>query len=421
MGESRVWSLVQSRRFLWICLIVAAGLRLAWVLGFRDLQQTSDFEWYLERARGLAAGDGYSTLGRPTAYWPIGYPLFLSVLFRAFGPSVLVGQLANVLLYTGIILFAYLLALELFRSRAVAGVTALVLAIYPNHIAYTAVLLSETLFTFLMLLGAWLTLRLATHPRLAPVAGVVWGLTVLTRTPGLVIEAVILSVVLRPGRKMERPAGRYGPAAVVVLFTLLSLVPYAVRNVAVFHRLVFVSTNSGVNLMRGNNPYADGKYLEDPRVAGLVEAHGDESEYDRAAGRYAARYIVSHPGRFLGLMPSKFFHLYAWDFDGVRWTEKGANAAAGFRAMRYLAQAVYLVVAAAFLLAAVSWIRSRKQVASRWRSHAAVGFWIVVAWTLLHLVTFGYARFHYPMIPWFVIYGATLIDRRPKVPAPAGR
>jgi hypothetical protein len=64
------------------------GLRLAMLL--IPVAPSSDAEWYVLRAIGLAAGQGYlDNAGAPTAFWPAGWPMAMSVLFRLTGPSVL--------------------------------------------------------------------------------------------------------------------------------------------------------------------------------------------------------------------------------------------------------------------------------------------------------------------------------------------
>ena len=45
------------------------------------VEQISDFLWYFERAREIATGDGYAIDGHLTAFWPVGWPGALALLF----------------------------------------------------------------------------------------------------------------------------------------------------------------------------------------------------------------------------------------------------------------------------------------------------------------------------------------------------
>ena len=53
---------------------------------------TSDAGWYIDRGMELASGEGYHDGPWPTAYWPIGYPLFLAATFFLFGHDVIIAQ-----------------------------------------------------------------------------------------------------------------------------------------------------------------------------------------------------------------------------------------------------------------------------------------------------------------------------------------
>ncbi len=166
--------------WLYGCLALTLVLRLTWVMTVR-VQQTADFAYYYEQAQSIAMLHGYTLDGHATAFQPVGYPLFLALLFRIFGASALLAKLANVLLGVGIVALAYLLTQWQFESRGIAGFTALLLAIGPNNIAYSSVLNNETLFTFLAMIGVWLICHCKQRLWPAVLAGFVLGCATLTR------------------------------------------------------------------------------------------------------------------------------------------------------------------------------------------------------------------------------------------------
>jgi Gpi18-like mannosyltransferase len=139
-------------QFVPACLVLGTLLRVAWIY-LVDPDQVSDFLWYQQFAANIALGKGYSMNGIPTGYWPIGYPAFLGGLFYLFGPSVLIGKVANIVLYVGTIFLTYQLSKRLFNSDPAARITVGILSFYPNHIAHTALLSSEILFVFLVALS----------------------------------------------------------------------------------------------------------------------------------------------------------------------------------------------------------------------------------------------------------------------------
>ncbi|MBC7343708.1 MAG: glycosyltransferase family 39 protein, partial [Clostridia bacterium] len=135
-------------------VLLAFILRLAWVLNVHTYP-ISDFGWYHERALGLIHGQGYSVNGKPTAYWPIGYPLFLAGLYKLFGPHYYVAKAANVIMGSLTAGLTYLIGNRLagFWTGLFAG---LALALMPSQIEWTSVLCSEILFTFLLLASTYL-------------------------------------------------------------------------------------------------------------------------------------------------------------------------------------------------------------------------------------------------------------------------
>src|SRR6476659_1234969 len=110
---------IEHRYFLPVCVVAGVVLRVLWIC-FVNAPQVSDFKWYYERAISISTGQGYAVDGIPTAYWPVGYPGFLGVVFTLFGPSIFLAKAINILLYTGITLLTYALSRMLFNSELAA-------------------------------------------------------------------------------------------------------------------------------------------------------------------------------------------------------------------------------------------------------------------------------------------------------------
>jgi 4-amino-4-deoxy-L-arabinose transferase-like glycosyltransferase len=421
-GRTRAFDLLSrafgSRGFLPCCIAVALVLRVAWVVAVQN-RQVSDFLKYETLGREIAAGHGYSIDGRPTAYFPIGYPLLLGGVFRLTGGSELAAKLANVALYLGIIALSFRLAEELFGSRFVAGLVASMLALEPNHVVFSSILLSETAFTFFTLLGAWLLVRWRGLALPALLAGIVFGLASLVRPLGSALMVIAFAAVWWSDRAVAEPSRRRlsnGRAASLLLALaaghLLVLGPYALRNKAVMNELSFVPLNGGINLLLGNNPHASGTYPTDPAVnqavRTLVPRSDDEAEDNRNLTRCAVDYIVSHPLETVKRWPMKVFYLYAFEVDGVHRNLDGLPKGSRVAWLLPVTQGYYTLLALAFLASLVWWWRRRRS-APPWSRLALLGLWILVAWTAIHVVYLGTSRYHYPMVPWMAMYAAALV------------
>ena len=398
-------ALLQSRYAPAICLGAGFLIRLAWAL-LVDPKPVSDFAWYYTKAIDISLGHGYQSNGVPTAYWPVGYPAFLGAIFALLGASLLVARIANVLLYTGVLAVSYWVAGRLFRSARTARLTLLILAFYPNHIAYSSLVASESLFMFLMMLGVALLLLESRRWLLSVLAGAVFGLACLVRPQLLPLPAAF--VLLLPGAKRGKLLSLVGIYAAL----LLVLLPWTLRNYRAFGDFVLVSTNGGGNLLIGNNPWANGAYVFRPEFAS-IEGSGNEAEQDRRAGRFAIRYIREHPVETLKLWPRKLWYLYRGDIEGIRWSLEGFEAS-GKQASERLWTAVVAVAEAYYLLlgaaCAASLFLFLGQRAGAHTPFPFPGLAVIVFFTLLGLIFYGGSRYHFPVMPWVAMYAAALPD-----------
>lgn len=118
-----------------------------------------------------------------------------------------------------------------------------------------------------------------------------------------------------------RRRGKWARAGLVAAGALLACVPWGWRNYAVFHEVLFVRSNFGLELRIGNHDGADAdihvsearKPLCHPRVqveeARKIQEQG-EVAYMRAAGKEAIEWIRTHPRAFLLLTTQRI--VYFW-------------------------------------------------------------------------------------------------------------
>jgi 4-amino-4-deoxy-L-arabinose transferase-like glycosyltransferase len=242
-----------------LILLVALLLRLGYVAVTPDYRIVHDARDYDVHARSIALGHGFAPLGpgpsRKTAFRPPGYPIFLAGVYslggRAWirGPGrVVAGRRTNAVVGTVIVALLGLLAAQLF-DRRVALVAMAVAAVYVPLILAGGALMSEPLFAALLLgaLTAAVHHRRSAHRhRWAVVAGLLGGLSILTRANAAVLLLPLAIAVwdLRP-RWLWRALA---PPALVVAVALLVVAPWTVRNAVVLHGFVPVSTQLGTAL-----------------------------------------------------------------------------------------------------------------------------------------------------------------------------
>jgi hypothetical protein len=263
---------------------------------------------------------GLRELGRPNRglnpfrvrliFWPPLYPYLIAVLNRIFHSVTSV-------LWTQVVLGALLVpavgrAGHLAMGRRVGLVAAAFTALYPDLLWYPAHFWSETLYLSLMWWAIERTLAAdaARSWRPALLAGVLWGLSSLTRELSLYLVPIVAVWLGWPAiasrRRVRRGAGEpvadvgpapptgraaWGRAAALLLGTVLVVAPWTVRNAIVYHAFVPISTMGGPPLWQGNAQAITG--ITNVQITAVLTTMPGPIEADRYCRAMAWRAIVS--------------------------------------------------------------------------------------------------------------------------------
>jgi 4-amino-4-deoxy-L-arabinose transferase-like glycosyltransferase len=301
-------------RDLLIVGALALALRAAWVLVYgRTASGLNDTQFYEVAARALARGDGYISLaGEATAHWPPGFPFVVSLLYRAFGQHAELALGLNVVLATATAVLMYLIGERMFGQLGgrIAGVG---FAILPGPIFLTALFLSETLFTFMLVGFLALVLFLRERGWTPFALGVAVGLTALTRGEGFLL--LIIPLAFWWG---SVPSKEWWSRVVLLLAaTVLTVVPWTIRNASTMHAFIPVSTNASTTLYSGHNPKANGgpTYVTGKLLAKIHSKDPQQQEVGeaRVARQEALEWAVRNPQKELGLIPRRLIALNGGD------------------------------------------------------------------------------------------------------------
>jgi 4-amino-4-deoxy-L-arabinose transferase-like glycosyltransferase len=422
-----------SRRDVVAVAGVAFVLRFAWVLySHRPPGGLNDPLLYQRFAQGIARGNGYTSFfGKPTAYYPPGYPYFLGVIQWFCN---LVGLDDHLVLVTGIVqaalggLAAGALVVAGRRlgagwgdraARRVGVAAGLALALWPNLILYAGVLLSETLFVACLsvFVAAAVSMTgddgaLRTRPTL--LAALSLGAATLVRPQVLVVlpALVVAWLIARRGwRVVVRDTGLLVVGVVVVL------TPWIVRNAVVLDAFVPLSNNGGDNMCVGFHPGATG-HFEVPAYCDTGEFYtdGPEAELRREAETraLARRWATGHLGSLPGLSIRKLWYTYHSDGDGLRAVESYEHdrfLPSGLRTLlRWTATIGYLVVLVAAAAGGVA--TTARALRERGRDPVATGVLAMTALSVLvPIAFFGDARFKVAAAPFLALLAGVGVDR----------
>jgi 4-amino-4-deoxy-L-arabinose transferase-like glycosyltransferase len=243
-------------RGAWIAALVALAARLAVVAWAAPrFPAAADGTYYDAIARRIASGEGYTWAwpdGAVTyaAHYPIGYPALIAAAYAALGAHPWAAMLVNALLGALAAAATHRLLAEGAGPKA-ALLGALVVALHPALVPYTAAIMTEGVTAALLAIAAALGVvaRRAGRPALArAAAAIVLGMATLVR-PQCIILAPLLGALAVPARVPW--ARRLWASVAVTAIAIACCAPWTVRNCVRMNRCALVSVNGGWNLLIG--------------------------------------------------------------------------------------------------------------------------------------------------------------------------
>ena len=331
------------RFWLFAVLAIALAARLAAILAIDDPQKVprtlaeSDAPTYYVLAENMLDGTGYRYAADqpPTAKRTPGYPLLLASVFKVFGRSfnAVRGVQCALDLATTYLVFA--LTVLVFGSVAGGLLAALGYALYPPAILSSTYVMTETTYTFLLVLAvvaATLAIRARSYILYA-VSGIVLGLSTLTRPGAFLLPAALLVVgllvsrgvssglgtsvgrVLGKGATEHIERGVWNGLVVLIIAFLVTLLPWAARNQHALGKFIPTSTLMGANLYKGNHLGTQGAYfwstdsLLTPDLRAQLSG-ADEVGRDRILQIAARKMILANKGAIAILTLKKIPRLW---------------------------------------------------------------------------------------------------------------
>jgi len=168
----------------------------------------------------------------------------------------------------------------------------------------------------LVALGAFASLFEQLSVRRAVAAGIAWGVALLTAPTLLLVFVGLFVAWMWHGRR--HIAAMLRPAAALWLPVVLLILPWTIRNYLVFHDLILIRGNAGLQLLMSFNPRAratfdegtaSGAFLDHPystEQACREFARFGEVEMNRVYQQRALEWIRANPRRSSQLILQRF-------------------------------------------------------------------------------------------------------------------
>jgi len=364
---------------------------------------------YRAIAENLVRGNGFvMEAGGPPMLWrPPLYIFLLAGIYPLFGVRYVPVLFVQILLNSLTCCLAYILSKDIF-DRQVGLLTAFLLALHPLFLYNSARVMTEVLFTFLLVVSTLSILWFAKtlQGRYAILCGIFVGLTTLCRSSWQYFPLFLVPVLGLLHKKRHGAALVLKKSWIVVAGMVLMVAPWTIRNyVASGGEFIFVTTDAGYALWVGNHLPTRG--LDDDALSeeGLQTLRRDmaavlsvdpdpkmlekifeiswesKKNSDRLV-REALREMWAHPFQTGALWIKKIFHF--WFFYMGQRAE--------------MVQIPILLIQAGVLVPALiglyfSWTQPR-------RPFLLVPIAVVGYHLLLHVVTLANVRYSTPLLPY---------------------
>lgn len=351
----------------------------------------SDAHTYYRLAYSLLDGVGYrySLDSPPTARRTPGYPIFLAFMFKAFGRDFNAVRMAQIILDVISTYLVFVICMLLFQNRLAGILASLAYAVYLPAVISVTYIMTETLYTFLLLafVATCLLAMKAQRYELFGVSGILFGIATLTRPVPLPLPLVLLVIAMIWKRSLWK-----GFLVLSVAFSL-TMMPWAFRNKRDVGKFVPAGTLTGMNLYKGNHLPTQGQYFlsTDSLLTDEIRAeiaHVNEVQRDSILQAEAIKMVRSHKAETAVLTLKKIPRLWL----NVGFTRKPSNRSLAIATFHTL-----LLLAGAYGLA-------RSPRPTRYLSIIPVT--TIVLSTILYLAIAAAVRFVLPLIPLLLPYSA---------------
>jgi len=386
-------------------VLTAIVIRVAFALtrptDVASLDALPDQVEYVNLANSLLDGRGLAFydpgfLSTLYAYRAPGYPLFIAMC----GANLLATRVAQAIIDASLVWAVVLLARRLKFSASVGIIAGAATALNPFLIYFSSLILSETLFTAMLV---WAMVLMLSPRRWT------WALRLLMLALSIHVRpsAVALPVLLAVGATLARVGAsskatgfwRVPAGMTAIALTLLVLFPWAARNRYVLGTWVWTTTNSGITLYDGLNERADGSsnqafFRSWPELKTMSEVQ--RSNYLAAL---AKRFVIEQPTTALKLAGRKVARM---------WSPVPLSDTYGSRGSVVVIALIYSIPLFALVCVGV-WMTPVARSAKVYLLLPALYF------TIVHAVTVGSLRYRIPAdVPMTVMAASgavTLISR----------
>lgn len=371
---------------------------------FMSYEQDNDAGNYVRLANGLLRL-GYPALEGDDLIMNGGllYPLLLS-LNLLISQNLILIILLQVLLDSLICVLLYTITLKITKSEKPAIFSALMYALYYPNFNYPARILTESIYTFLIIFGVyWIFAKKNKFgSKEYAILGAIFSAAALTRAMIFYVFLIILFSVFII-RLINHKKNSYKLVYALIAFFIIQI-PWLIIGYSHTEKIVFSSTGGGIVLATGtylpalgdHDPVYRELYPENP--VNVIENQAEEYKYntaqkDSAYKSIAFRQIINN----IQTQPAKTIKVALFQLSRFWLNMPFYNPPSN---VTYL---IALINIALLIFAFITFLRYRKN------GVILMIFGAFIIYQLLHSVTFNLIRYSAPLMPIVILFASTSI------------
>ena len=421
LGKPEFTANIGAGRLALSIVLLCFVLNLAWVLIIR-IEPFSDYDKYWQVAISLATGREIEDAWYIAMYPHIlGTASFLSVFVKLFGQSVLMVSIVNVLLTTLSGLLIFYICLE-FSDKETAAIASLFWALCPCKLMLNSLVFSEPLYTCLILLFALMLMQL--HRAVAAGEKSLWmcivegsllgvllqGINIVRPIAGIILIALFIWLVMLRGEELKSLS--QWKSWLFVIAPLLYMY-FSFGFIWTSHVAHLVGMEPAAmpiyNIYVGFNEATQGQwsaddmdllfsYLSQP---GVTPSQAQESLVPLLMERLGSGidYVKLFSSKLIAFMGNDELGGYTYRFTRPELFVKLGMVVGNVFYYGILLLAVYGLV---------------RMFCGKYRNSVLMLPLYVIGLTLAHMLVEVANRYHYSVIPMYIIFAALALSRREK-------
>lgn len=226
------------------------------------------------------------------------YEYFLAGIYKIFGHHYEWVWFFQAILHALSAFFIYSLCLVVFdyseKKRYIGFLAAAIFGFYPDLLEISAMLMTETMYLFLLILMVYLFFRFFDQRKWfsGPVLGFVSGIAVLSRPPVLFLLPIIVFYFIQ--KKQFLIGGLF------ILGIFVAVIPWSARNYQIYGQPMPLGAAGSYNLWIGNHLGANGEQEQSSEALEFIATHPIKDLAGKSAAEFK-NFIWHHPGEFTKL------------------------------------------------------------------------------------------------------------------------